>query len=156
MERICLASERDGTKQKRQKTTYGADSDVLLASLLEDLGNNTLLLEFKVHLGLVRLELNQNLTGGDGIAGLLLPGTNVASLHCGRQCGHLDHLVAGKGRIVADYVRSEASSQGLVSRREDTPPKSGAEHLGKMSLTCERDAGAGGQVDGRRKKGRAT
>jgi hypothetical protein len=33
-------------------------------------------------------------------------------------------------------VRREATSQGLVGGREDTPPKSGAEHLGKMSLTA--------------------
>lgn len=116
--------------------TYGADSDVLLTSLLEDLGNDALLLELKVHLRLIRLDLDQHLAGGDGVAGLLLPGANVASLHCGRQGRHLDHLVAREGGIVADDVRREATSQGLVGGREDTPPKSGAEHLGKMSLTA--------------------
>jgi hypothetical protein len=48
-------------------------------------------------------------------------------------------------------VRGEASSQGLVSRREDTPPKSGAEHLGKMSLT---DISRGRRQIGRRARGK--
>jgi hypothetical protein len=46
--------------------------------------------------------------------------------------------MAREGGIVANDVRGEARSQSLVSRREDTPPKSGAEHLGKMSLTKSR------------------
>jgi hypothetical protein len=138
---VSIGIRRQGrlyTGGRRRRNTHGANRDVLLASILEDLGNNTLFLELKVHLGLVRLDLDQNLTRGDGVAGLLLPGSNVAGLHCGRQSRHLDHLVAREGGIVANDVRGEARSQGLVSRREDTPPKSGAEHLGKMSLTMSR------------------
>lgn len=135
------------TRMEEEEKTHGANRNVLLASILEDLGNNTLFLELKVHLGLVRLDLDQNITRGDSVAGLLLPGSNVAGLHCGRQSRHLDHLVAREGGIVANDVRGEARSQGLVSRREDTPPKSGAEHIGKMSLTMsrgERQAGGRG------------
>jgi hypothetical protein len=65
------------------RVTYAADRDILLARLLENLGNNTLLLELKVHLSLVRLDLDQNITRGDGVARLLLPGANVTSLHGG-------------------------------------------------------------------------
>lgn len=136
---LSIGKRRQGQlHMERGIKTHGANRDVLLASILEDLGNDTLFLELKVHLGLVRLDLDQDLTRGDGVAGLLLPGSNVAGLHCGRQSRHLDHLVAREGGIVANDVRGEASSQGLVSGREDTPPKSGAEHLGKMSLTMSR------------------
>lgn len=72
------------------KKTYVADGDVLRAALLQDLGQHTLLLELKVHLGLVGLDLNQHITGGESITGLLLPRANVASGHGGRQGGHLD------------------------------------------------------------------
>lgn len=76
--------------------TYAANGDILLARLLENLGNDTFLLELKVHLSLVGLNLYQDVTGGDGVAGLLLPGANVASLHGGRQGRHLDNLVVGE------------------------------------------------------------
>lgn len=113
----------------RARDTYAANGDILLASLLEDLGNDTLLLELKVHLGLVGLNLDENLTGADGVAGLLLPGTKVASRHGRGQGGHLDDLVVGEGGIAADDVGGEAIAQGAVGGSENAPPDSGAKHL---------------------------
>lgn len=109
--------------------TYAANGDVLLARVLEDLGNDTLLLELKVHLGLVRLDLDQNLTRGDGVADLLLPGADVSGLHGGGQGGHLDDLVVGERSVVADYVGVEAVAQDIAGWGDEAPPKSGAEHL---------------------------
>jgi hypothetical protein len=43
--------------------TYASNSNVLLASIAEDLGNGALLLELKVHLCLVRLDLDKDITG---------------------------------------------------------------------------------------------
>ena len=44
-------------------STYASNSDVLLASVAEDLGDGALLLELKVHLCLVRLDLDEDVTG---------------------------------------------------------------------------------------------
>ncbi|VUC22396.1 unnamed protein product [Clonostachys rosea] len=105
--------------------------NVLGTRLLEDLGDHTLLLELKVHLGLVGLDLNKNITGCDAVTGLLLPGANVASLHSWGEGGHLDDLVVGERGVVADYMCPEACSQGILGGLEGLPPKYGAEH-------CER------------------
>lgn len=108
--------------------TYAADGDILCTRLHEELGNDTLLLELKVHLGLVGLNLYQDITRADGVSGLLLPGANVASLHGWRQGGHLDDLMAGERGIAPHDMRCESGSQSMLGRGEDSPPKSGAEH----------------------------
>lgn len=123
-------------------TTYAANRNILLARLLEDLGNNTLLLELKVHLGLVGLDLYQDVAGGDGVTGLLLPGSDVAMLHGGRQSGHLDDLVLGERGIVSHDMRSEAGSQGIVGRGEESPPESDAEHC-REGINVSLDGGEG-------------
>lgn len=74
-------------------STYVANGDILLTRLLEDLGEDTLLLELEIHLGLVGLDLDENLTGLDRVTGLLLPCANIASRHGGREGRHLDNLV---------------------------------------------------------------
>jgi len=108
-----------------------ANRNILLTSVLQDLGDNTLFLELEVHLGLVGLNLDEDVTGGDGITDLLLPGTNVASLHGGGQSRHLDNLVLGERGIVSHNVASEAGSQSAVGRGENAPSESGAEHCGR-------------------------
>jgi hypothetical protein len=40
-------------------------------------------LELEVHLGLVGLDLDQDITGSQSITGLLLPSTNVSGGHGG-------------------------------------------------------------------------
>jgi len=80
-------------------SAYVSDSDVLCARVLQNLDQNTLLLELEVHLSLVGLDLDQNITGSQSITGLLLPGSNVTSSHGGRQSGHGDDGVRGEGYI---------------------------------------------------------
>jgi len=63
--------------------SYVSDSNILCARVLEDLDQNTLLLELKVHLGLVGLDLDEDITRSQSITGLLLPGTNVTGGHGG-------------------------------------------------------------------------
>ena len=84
-------AERGGEASTGQ--TYTANGDVLLASFLQNLRENTLLLELEVHLGLVGLDLDQHLTRGNRIAGFLLPSTNVARRHGRGQGGHLNDSV---------------------------------------------------------------
>lgn len=79
----------------REKGTYIANGDVLLARLPEDLGEHTLLLELEIHLGLVGLDLNENLTGLDRVTRLLLPCANIARRHGGREGRHLDDGMRG-------------------------------------------------------------
>ena len=63
--------------------SYVSNSNILCARIFEDLDQNTLLLEFEVHLGLVGLDLDEDITGSQSITGLLLPGTNVTGGHGG-------------------------------------------------------------------------
>lgn len=111
-----------------ERRTHSANGDVLLTRFLQELGDNTLLLELEVHLGLIGLNLDENVTRSDGVAGLLLPGTNVASLHGRRQSRHFHDLVIREGRIVSDDVGGKAGAQGIVRRGEGAPPESGAQH----------------------------
>jgi hypothetical protein len=73
-----------------------SDSNILLARFLQDLGQNALLLKLKVHLCLVGLDLDQDLAGRDGVAGLFLPRADISRCHGGRQGGHLDDGVRRK------------------------------------------------------------
>lgn len=68
---------------EKQLSSYVSDSNILCARILEDLDQNTLLLELEVHLGLVGLDLDEDITGSQSITGLLLPGTNVTGGHGG-------------------------------------------------------------------------
>jgi hypothetical protein len=43
--------------------TYASNSDVLFASVAENLGDGALFLELKVHLCLVRLDFDEHITG---------------------------------------------------------------------------------------------
>lgn len=118
---------------------YGANGDILFASLLEDLGNDTILLELKVHLSLVSLNLDEDFTRAYSVARLLLPSTKVTSLHGRGQGRHLDNLVFGERGITADDVSGEAIAQGTVRRGENSPPESGAEHLGRVCVKMARN-----------------
>jgi len=48
----------------RFAVTYSSDRDVLGARVSQELGNGALLLELKVHLRLVRLDLDKHVAGG--------------------------------------------------------------------------------------------
>lgn len=118
---------------QRETTTYVTNGDILLALVLEDLGQHTLLLELKVHLSLVRLDLDQDITRGNGVAGLLLPGANVAGGHGWREGGHLDDGV----RRVRGVPSCQAGGGGQslsegVSRLKDLPSQYWAEHAGRL------------------------
>ena len=76
--------------------THVANSDVLLARVLQELGQNTVLLELKVHLGLVGLDLDEDITGSEGVTGVLLPCADVAGGHGGGERRHGDD---GVGRV---------------------------------------------------------
>jgi hypothetical protein len=71
--------------------TYVADCNVLLACFLQDLGKYTFLLELEVHLSLVGLNLDKDITRRQGIARLLLPRANISRGHCRRQGRHPDN-----------------------------------------------------------------
>lgn len=115
-------------RQSPSEKTYAADSNILLARVPEDLGNDTLLLELEVHLGLIGLDLDKDITRGDGIANLLLPGADVAGLHGWGQSRHLHDLVIGERGVASDDVGGETLAKGIVRRGEDAPPESGAQH----------------------------
>lgn len=132
---LSLEKDQDNPKPeigrfelRKNCETYAANRDVLLTRLLENLGDDTLLLELEIHLGLVGLNLYKNITGGNRVTSLPLPGADIASGHGGRQGRHLDDLMLGEGGIASHNVRSEASSQGIVRRGEGTPSERGAEH----------------------------
>lgn len=133
--------------------TYVANGDVLLAGLLEDLGDDALLLELKVHLGLVRLDLHEHLAGLDGVAGLLVPRADVARRHGRREGRHLDDGVRGERGVAPEHLRRDAVAQG--PRLERPPPEDDADHGGRtervarwpscgvVSVRAD-DAGSGG------------
>ena len=52
-----------GILERLCTSTYASNSDVLLASVAEDLGNGALFLELEVHLCLVRLDFDEDITG---------------------------------------------------------------------------------------------
>lgn len=96
--------------------TYVTDGDVLLTGLLQKLGDNTLLLELKVHLGLVGLDLDQDITRGDAVTGLLLPRSDISRRHGGRQSGHLDDGVRGVGGVTSqDLGREVGAEEGVLT-----------------------------------------
>ena len=130
--------------------TYAANSNILLTSVLEDLGDNTLLLELKVHLRLVGLDLDQDITGGDGVAGLLLPSANVAGRHGGRQGGHLDDGVRRERGVPSCYLGRQVGSEGRGRALQDSPAQHGAEHCGWRFEGREKDLWSDGksQSDG--------
>lgn len=107
--------------------TYAADGHILLTTLLQELCNNTLLLELKVHLGLVGLDLDQDITGRNGVSGLLLPSTNVSRSHGRRQSGHLDNSVRRERGVPSCQLRRDGDSGG----RKGLPSQDGAEHDGQ-------------------------
>jgi len=113
---------------RSQEKTYAANSNVLGTRILEDLGDNTLLLELEVHLGLVGLDLDEDITRGDGVASLLLPSTDVSGLHGWGQSRHLHDLVVGERSVASDDAGGEALTKGIVRRCEGAPPKCGAQH----------------------------
>lgn len=71
-------------------------------------------MKLKVHLSLVGLNLDEDITGGEDVAGLLLPGTDVASGHGGRESGHGDD---GVGREGCRRKRLEGSFEWRGERR---------------------------------------
>lgn len=81
----------------KSRHTYASDCNVLLASIAEDLGNGTLLLELKVHLCLVRLDLDEHITGRYRVANLLLPCANVSGGHGRGEGRHADNAVGWVG-----------------------------------------------------------
>ena len=106
---------------------YIANRNILLTTVLEDLGEHTLLLELKVHLGLVGLDLNEHLAGGDGVAGLLLPGANISRRHGGRQGGHLDDGVRRVRSVPScEAGDGDAREAGVL---EGLPPDERDEHF---------------------------
>lgn len=83
-----------------REISYRADRDLLLARLLQDLGEDTLILELEVHLGLIGLNLDQDITGLEAVTGLLLPRANISSGHCRGQRRHADNGVRREGYII--------------------------------------------------------
>jgi hypothetical protein len=79
------------------KVTYASDCDILLARVAQDLGECAVLLELKVHLCLVGLDLDEHVTGSYRVSGLLLPCANVSGGHGWGQRGHADNRVRGVG-----------------------------------------------------------
>jgi hypothetical protein len=77
--------------------THVANSDILLTRALQELSQNTILLELEVHLGLVGLDLDEDITGSEGVTGVLLPCADVARGHGGREGGHGDDGVSRVG-----------------------------------------------------------
>jgi hypothetical protein len=63
---------------RKERETYASHSDILCTRVLEDLGQGALLLELKVHLRLVRLDLDEDVARCEGVACLLLPCADVA------------------------------------------------------------------------------
>jgi hypothetical protein len=88
-----------------RKNSYRADRDILLAGVLQDLRKNTLLLELKVHLRLVGLNLHKDITGLEAVTGLLLPYANVSRGHCRGQSRHADDGVGRESCSCKAIVR---------------------------------------------------
>lgn len=81
-------SFRRNSVGKDRDFSYSADSNILLTSLLQNLSEDTLLLELEVHLCLIGLNLDQDITGLEAVTSLLLPRTNVSRGHCRRKSRH--------------------------------------------------------------------
>lgn len=132
--------------------TYVTNSDVLRARIPQNLGKHTLLLELEVHLGLVRLELDENLTRLNAITDLLLPCADGSSGHGGRQGGHPDDAVRWVGGVPSCEARGggEGGSEG-ASRVKGLPSEYWGEHLegvcggdAKITLGDRRKEGVSG------------
>ena len=120
---------------RRAAAAYIANRDVLLARLLQNLGEDTFVLELKVHLGLVRLDLHEHLAGRDELAGLLLPRADVARRHCRRQGRHLDDGVRRvRGVPSCKAGDGDAGERGTP---KGLPPKGRDEHLEALGKKCE-------------------
>ena len=78
-------------------STYVSDSNILLTGLLQPLGKETLLLELEVHLRLIRLDLDEDVTRVERIAGILVPRSNTTGGHSRRKRGHKNDGVRREG-----------------------------------------------------------
>lgn len=87
--------KRGSRERRKGLETYGLDINVLGARVDEDLGNVTFLLALKVHLGLIGLDFDKDITRGDFVTNGLLPGTKVTLGHGGGKGGHVNDLVRG-------------------------------------------------------------
>lgn len=76
---------------------YVSDGNVFLTGILQNLSQDTVFLELKVHLSFVGLDLDQDITRSQGVTGLLLPRTNVTGLHRRGEGGHADDGVRREG-----------------------------------------------------------
>jgi hypothetical protein len=79
------------------RMTYASNSNVLLARVAQNLGESAILLELKVHLCLVGLDLDEHVAGRYRVSGLLLPCANVSGGHGRGECGHADDGVRWVG-----------------------------------------------------------
>lgn len=103
--RLWITSEhvsfRRNSVGKDRRFSYSTDSDILLAGLLQNLSEDTLLLELEVHLCLIGLNLDQDITGLEAVASLLLPRTNVSRGHCRRKSRHANDGVGRECCVIA-------------------------------------------------------
>jgi len=75
---------------------YGSDRDVLFTTLDEDFSEVSLVLTFKVHLRLICFDFDEDVSRGDFVAGVFLPGPNCALSHGRTQCWHCYYRVVGE------------------------------------------------------------
>ena len=62
--------------------TYVPNGNIFLPSFLQDFCKYTVLLEFEVHLCLIRFDFYKHIARCDSISNLLLPGAYIPGCHC--------------------------------------------------------------------------
>jgi hypothetical protein len=92
-DRLKRRQVRSNPRGEIRKNSYRTDSDILLTAVLQNLGEDTLVLELEVHLSLIGLDLNKDITGLESISGLLLPHANVSRGHSRRERRHANDCV---------------------------------------------------------------
>lgn len=107
------------TPWKSPGLSYCAHRNILLAGVLQDLSKDTLLLELKVHLCLIGLNLHKDITGLEAVAGLLLPCTDVSRGHCRRKGRHANDSVGRECCIIVkvreiDMVEISEGFDGII------------------------------------------